>query len=121
MELSLVINSLKIFAFHGFYEEERKIGHWFEISVIVKIHNIGISEDGLSNSLNYELINEIIKEEMKITRLTLEFVGNEIMKRLINLDKVEVVKLSILKLNPFKMKGVEQVGISLEINKLKNY
>jgi dihydroneopterin aldolase len=79
---TVALNDVKCFAFHGYYPEEQLTGTEFLVSVEVTFHPSGNTED-LERTVNYEVLNTIILEEMGNTRKLLESVVRLIMDRVI--------------------------------------
>jgi 7,8-dihydroneopterin aldolase/epimerase/oxygenase len=92
------IEGIRIFAHHGYYEEERLIGREFVTDVYVSMNqNKAGDSDQLGDTLNYEQVLNICTEEMAITSKLLEHVcariGNRI-KNLLNAESSVRVRIS---------------------------
>lgn len=79
---TVALKDVKCFALHGFYPEEQFIGNHFSIDVEVTFLPSGETED-LQKTVNYEVINTIILEEMKNTQKLLETVVKRIMDKVL--------------------------------------
>lgn len=79
------LRDLEVFAYHGYYPEERAKGNTFIINVQVTLNSWPDTNDELNNTLNYEELYQICMDEMKITCKLLETVAvriaNEITSR----------------------------------------
>lgn len=79
------LRDLEIFAYHGYYPEERAKGNTFIINVQVYLNSWPDTNDELNNTLNYEDLYRICMDEMKITSKLIETVAvriaNEIKRR----------------------------------------
>lgn len=80
---TVALKEVKFYAFHGFYPEENLTGNHFSVDVEVTFVPKGDSED-LQQTVNYEVINSIISEEMKNTQKLLETVVKNIIDQLVS-------------------------------------
>lgn len=77
------LEGMDFFAFHGFYEEERKIGNKYSITLQVETDFKEAAEnDDLSGTINYEELYEIVREVMALSYKLLEHVGQQIIGRI---------------------------------------
>ena len=96
----VALRDVKCFALHGFYPEEQLIGNHFIIDLDTEFLPKGFDDD-LAQTVNYEDLNQIILEEMNHTQKLLETVLRNIISKVIALYPfVDVVNVSIKKLNP---------------------
>ncbi|MBY0244209.1 MAG: dihydroneopterin aldolase [Sphingobacteriaceae bacterium] len=79
---TVALHDVKCFAYHGFYAEEQLTGTYFLVNLSVDFVPNGDSED-LQNTVNYEVLNQIILTEMRHTQKLLETVVNRIMKQVL--------------------------------------
>ena len=96
------LKGLKFKAYHGYYDEERQLGNNFEVDITIKtnFHNAAI-HDELSQTVDYEKLYTIIKEEMAIPSKLLEHVVQKIVDRVMDeITAVEAVKVKLSKFNP---------------------
>jgi dihydroneopterin aldolase len=106
---TVALKDVKCFALHGYYPEEQLTGIHFLVDVIVEFSRFGDTES-LQHTVNYEILNTIILEEMARTQKMLETVVKHIIDRC--LDHYPFLLSAIVgirKLNP-AMPG--QVGHS---------
>lgn len=97
---TVALNDVKCFALHGYYPEEQLTGTEFLVSVEVTFVPSGDTED-LERTVNYEVINTIILEEMSSTKKMLESVVKLILDRLISAYPfVLTAKAGIKKMHP---------------------
>jgi dihydroneopterin aldolase len=96
------LEGMEFFAYHGFYEEERKIGNRYEVDITVETDFDKASEDDLlEHTVDYGQLYQLISEEMQRSTQLLERLAGRISQRV--LDEIEAVKtaeVSISKLNP---------------------
>ena len=80
---TVALNDVKCFSFHGYYPEEQLTGTEFLVSVEVTFYPSGSTED-LERTVNYEVLNTIILEEMASTKQLLETVVRLILDRVLS-------------------------------------
>ena len=98
----LELKDIKIFARHGCFEEEREIGNWFivDFSAEMDIMTAAMS-DSLDDAVNYQIIFDIIREEMEIPSNLLENVAYRILKRVKERFPIIIsASVSVAKVNP---------------------
>jgi dihydroneopterin aldolase len=97
---TVALKDVKCFALHGYYAEEQLIGNHFVVNLETEFTPQGF-DDELSQTVNYEDLNNIILEEMKHTQKLLETVLKNIISKVIGLYPfVDTVQVSMKKLNP---------------------
>lgn len=100
LEQTVALKDVKCFALHGYYPEEQLIGNHFVVDLETRFNPQGFNDE-LSQTVNYEDLNTIIRGEMKNTQKLLETVLNNIILKVTNLYPfVDRVDVSIKKLNP---------------------
>ena len=112
--LTVHLSKLSFYAYHGFYEEERKLGNNYEVDITVTYDEGTKSLDDLNNLVNYEAIYEIVKKRMSIPSPLLEEVADSLISKIRHLYKqVNEISVSIFKLNP-PIEGFQgKAGITL--------
>ena len=103
----VALEGIEFFAYHGYYEEERKIGNKYEVNIEVSSDlSVAAQTDILSGTINYEMLYKIIQDEMMIPSKMLEHVGRRIIDKIIaEFDQIHSVTIEISKFNP-PVKGV---------------
>jgi len=97
---TVALKDVKCFALHGYYPEEQLIGNHFVVDLETEFTPQGF-DDELAQTVNYEDLNSIIREEMKHTQKLLETVLKNIISKVIELYPfVEMVNVSMKKLSP---------------------
>lgn len=120
--LEIRLNQIKIFAHHGFYEEEALLGSDYLMDISVGIQESDLRSDALEDTLNYEGIYQICQEEMSERSSLLEHVVYRIKANLISTfpHQVSFLRISLKKLNPPLRGSVESSEVYLEQSFLKN-
>jgi len=103
----VALEGIEFFAYHGYYEEERKIGNKYEVNIEVDTDiSLAAEEDTLTGTVNYEVLYKIIQDEMVIPSKMLEHVGNRIITKIMTeFQQIQSVTIEISKYNP-PVKGV---------------
>ena len=110
MKTIVSIEGLKFWAFHGFYDEERKKGNDFICDVHVELKSYDSFDDNIHDTVNYEDIYLIVEEEMAKTKKLIETVAFSIINRIKKLDNVTGGTVRLHKLNP-PIKGEVQKAV----------
>jgi dihydroneopterin aldolase len=98
----IVLEDIKIYAFHGCMKEETRIGSDYIINLNVKadLKDAAIS-DQLKDTVNYVDLLKIVNEEMAINSKLLEHVAERIVSRiLLTMKMVNNVQVKVAKQNP---------------------
>ncbi len=96
------IKNIRVYAYHGCLIEEGKIGSDYRVDLTVKA-NLSKSAltDNLSDTVDYVLLNKIVKEEMAVRSKLLEEVAKRILNRiLLEIPIVKKAVVAVSKLNP---------------------
>ena len=98
----IVLEDIKVYAFHGCMEEETKIGSDYVVNLSVKT-DLGIpaESDQLEDAVDYVSLLKIVNEEMEINSKLLENVAERIVSRILQtINAVNEVKVKVAKQNP---------------------
>lgn len=108
MDIDILLDKVEVYAYHGWYKEEQKVGGKYQVSIHAKSTYLG--SDDLNNTLNYEKLYEIIIEEMKIPSNLLE----EVLERMVKRVKPNVSHgtITIAKVNPPFKQPTRKVELS---------
>ncbi|MDH5474343.1 MAG: dihydroneopterin aldolase [Cyclobacteriaceae bacterium] len=103
----VALEGLEFFAYHGYYEEEQKLGNKYEVNIEVDTDLTKAAHDDiLSGTVNYEILYKIVQEEMLISSKMLEHVAGRIISRALSaFPEITGVQVEISKYNP-PVKGV---------------
>lgn len=98
----VALEGLEFHAFHGVYPHERESGNFFEVDIAVETDfSAAAQHDDISGTVDYEVLFQIIRNEMgrpsKLLETVVENIASDVLKAYGSAVTVEV-KLS--KLNP---------------------
>ena len=118
MENKIIIEGLRLYAFHGVMEQEKTVGAYFIIDAEVTTDfSLAMETDDLQGTVSYADIFETIKREMEIPSKLIEHVGGRIATAIVNkFPIVSSVRLKILKENPPMGADCRGAGIEITIN-----
>ncbi len=110
------LKNIKIYAFHGCMVEEGKIGSDYLVNLSVKSNLDKAAEtDKLTDTVDYVLLQKIIKDEMGIRSKLLEHVGSRIINSIFSkIPLARSVKVTVSKLNPPIGGDVEEVSVTMK-------
>ncbi|SHJ87748.1 dihydroneopterin aldolase [Arenibacter nanhaiticus] len=110
------VSNIRVYAHHGCLKEETIIGSDYRVDVAVKASlQKAAKSDQLVHTVDYVLINHIVKEEMKVPSKLLEHVAERIIKRIFKESKmVRTAKVAVTKINPPIGGDVAEVTVTLK-------
>lgn len=110
------IEGMEFYAFHGHYDVEQVVGNRFTVDLTLDLDINKASEtDNLEDTINYQEVYQIIKEEMEINSRLLEHIAGRIMNRLhLCFDNLSKIRIKISKLNPPLGGQINKVSVILE-------
>ncbi len=113
---TIKLQNIRTFSFHGCLAEEAKIGSDYRTDLEIKTDlRQSAQSDDLKDTVDYVLLNTIVKEEMAIRSNLLEHVAQRIIRRIFDeIPEVSRIVLAVSKLNPPIGGDVEAVTIEME-------
>ncbi|QCK14079.1 dihydroneopterin aldolase [Mangrovivirga cuniculi] len=96
------LEGIEFFAYHGYYDEERRIGNKYSVDITVEVNFRDAAEhDKLAETLDYEDLYKIIRDEINIPSKLLEHICKRIIDSVFTrFAKSTSVEVSISKFNP---------------------
>jgi dihydroneopterin aldolase len=112
--VTIELQNIRLHAFHGVYEGERKTGSPYDVSIRV-VYDEGDSRfDKLENTINYVAVFGIIRQRMKTPSPLLEKVALEMIEEIKQRWPFTVeIMVSVYKLEPPIENFQGRVGVSL--------
>lgn len=109
------LENMEFYAYHGCFQEERVVGTKYVISVSLAVDiQQAMASDNLHDTINYQEVYSIIKEEMEIPSNLIEHVAGRIVSSIKKqCPTIEKVNLRLSKYNPPLGGQVEKVTIEL--------
>lgn len=100
MKHTIEVNGIKLYAHHGCLEEEGKIGGHYEVDVHMRTDfSRAAKHDDLTLTIDYVVVNAIVKEEMAIRSKLIEHVGQRIVNRIQQeINGVEALRIKVTKI-----------------------
>ena len=99
--ITVELSHLRLFAFHGLYEEEKKTGNEFEINVRVTFTTEEKIINKLHDTINYMRLHVIVNEMMQHPEKLLETVAMKIAERIHEeFLYASYAEIQIIKLHP---------------------
>lgn len=91
----IVVEGIRIYAYHGCLKEEGLIGANYSVDVVMEMDFTEAAQtDDLTKTIDYVVVYQIVKEQMAIRSKLIEHVGqrivNELKKTFVSIQKVEV-------------------------------
>lgn len=110
----ITVSGIKLYAFHGCMQEEAKIGSDYVVDVVLEADLSGAAQsDDLNQTIDYVVVNKIVKEEMAVRSKLLEHVAQRVIRRLLNdYPAIESLEVSVAKLNPPINGNVDRVIVT---------
>ena len=98
----IALEGMEFFAFHGYYDEEQKIGNKYGVDLYISTDLLAAGEsDKLQQTVNYEVLYRLVAEEMRAPARLLEHVAHRVLDRIMaELPHVRKVRISVSKFNP---------------------
>ncbi|MFT3681102.1 MAG: dihydroneopterin aldolase [Ferruginibacter sp.] len=98
--LTIHLHALEFFAYHGLYEDEKKVGNNFIVDVTVEI-DADEKITALSQTVDYVILYEIIHKRMQRATKLLETVAQDLAEEMHLADnRIKSIAVTIKKLTP---------------------
>ena len=109
------LENMEFHAFHGCLEHEQTLGNTFIVNLTLKLDTKLASEtDILEHTLNYQLVYDVVKEQMEIPSKLIEHVAQRILDNVMcSFPQIEALDVRLSKLNPPLGGKVERVTLQL--------
>ena len=100
--IKIALHGAEFFAYHGFYPEEQILGTSFIVDIEVSFTPAAdVKADEIEDTVNYEHLYEIAREEMQQPKKLIETVAQGILDKIkVKYNYVDAIEVSIKKLNP---------------------
>lgn len=110
------LKNIRTFSYHGCLVEESKIGSDYSVDLTIKTDlSKSAQSDKLADTVDYVLLNQIVKNEMAIRSELLEHAAQRIIdKILLESPAVTQVQVKVSKINPPIGGDVEAVTVIIK-------
>ena len=115
-KVSIELENMKFYAYHGHYEMEQKVGNHFLVTLKCETSSLNaLKSDRLKDALDYQQLHRIVKREMEIPSHLLEHVADRIATAVLGgMKSVSHIRVKISKMNPPMGGEMEKVSVTLE-------
>ena len=98
----ITLEGLEFFAYHGFYQEERKTGNRYSVDISVEANlSQAAEEDNLKETVNYEKLYRMVSDEMQQPSKLLEHIGHRLIEQAFrDFPEISSAEVSVSKFNP---------------------
>ena len=111
--MSVHLNKLMFYSYHGVHEEERIVGGNFEVNITVRYLPLATVVHELENTINYATLYEIVKQRMAVATPLLETIVMELAETfLAQFSMITGVDISLTKLQAPIASFTGLVGVS---------
>jgi dihydroneopterin aldolase len=112
------IEEMEFFSYHGCFAEERVIGTRFLVNITLDVDTQEAEKsDQLKQTVNYQSVYQVIKQEMEIKSHLLEHVGRRILDAVHEkFPSVNQATVKISKLNPALGGKMGCVSVTLKLH-----
>jgi len=98
---TIKIEGIECYAYHGCLEEEAIIGGHFSVDVTLHLDlTKAIATDELSETADYVVIHNIVREQMNIRSKLIEHVAGRILQQLKSQYTNATIEVTVTKFNP---------------------
>ena len=117
MKTAIVINDLRVYAYHGVLPQERIVGAFFRVSLEVEIDRCpAVETDRLEDTFSYADMADIVREEMAIPSSLVEHVAGRIARRIqATLSQTAHIVVEVLKEHPPMSIPCASAGVRVEV------
>jgi len=115
----IIVDDLEIYAYHGCFSEERKIGSDYKLTIWIEgDFSNAEKSDKLEETVDYVRISDIAKSEMAVSSKLIEHVADRILSKIFKeWQDVLTAGLLIKKMNPPMNVFANSVQYQLEKNR----
>ena len=117
--MTISLNNIKFYAYHGCLEEEAKIGGNYIVDVIIHTDfSQAAKTDELNQTVDYCDVYEIVKKEMAIRSKLIEHVAQRIGSSLLSsIKNIQSADIQLTKIAPPMNGDVESVTVKLVVQR----
>ncbi len=115
MEYTIKLQEMEFRAYHGCYDMEQRVGNRFAVNVEISTELGDLAEsDDVTQSVNYLTVYEIVREQMAVTRHTIEAVAMQIIEAIKGqFPQIRSVSCTVAKIAPPLGGKLDRVSVTL--------
>ncbi|MCW5941526.1 MAG: dihydroneopterin aldolase [Fimbriimonadaceae bacterium] len=119
MRITLFIEGIEFYGYHGFSSEEKTVGHRYEASLELEIESDAPSSDRLGDTVCYGTVVALVEEVSRARRHDLmEALAHSIAKAILDRHpRVREVRIELAKRLPPIPATVDRAGVSLTVTR----
>ena len=116
--LTIQLTNLEFHAYHGLYEEEKRIGGDYIVNVVIQRAPLKIPVMHLDETVNYALVYETVKQAMQQPTPLLETLVMTLASEILTkFSQAQEVKIDIKKIHPPIIAFEGEVGVSYSLKR----
>jgi 7,8-dihydroneopterin aldolase/epimerase/oxygenase len=116
--LSIHLKQVRFFAYHGIFEEEKRLGNEYEVDIKIQCSSTGVIIQHLHQTIDYSLVYSMLKERMQQPTALLETIASEFSHLILKtFPMADLIVFEIHKMYPPIEAMVGQVGVVFELNR----
>jgi 7,8-dihydroneopterin aldolase/epimerase/oxygenase len=111
------VSGLEVYAYHGVPDAEQSVGHRYVADITLGVEEEARESDDISDTVNYAEVAAITENVLTgSSRRTLEFLANEIAKKLKDSsERIGTVSVNLSKITPPMPFICEAVSVEIEL------
>lgn len=120
LQLSYIcIRRLRLYAFHGVMEQERRVGGWYVLDLRVKVDvSEAMRSDCVDDTLSYADLLSVVRQEMGVPSALLEHVAARIGQAVFSrFPQAQAIELKLTKENPPMGADCDGAGVEIYLNR----
>lgn len=112
---TILIEGIKLYAYHGCLDEEAKIGGSYVVDVTIETDFAEAAKtDQLSETIDYVDVYDIVKKQMAVRSKLIEHVGQRILDEMaLRFKTMGYAEVKVTKISPPMNGNVQQVSVVL--------
>lgn len=116
MNITIALNAMKFYAYHGVLPQETEVGNYFVVDVTYTCPSEkACLSDDLNDTINYADVYNLVKSEMECPSKLLEHIAGRISIALIStFPQVTSLKITVSKMNPPLGGEVQSASVTIE-------
>lgn len=109
------LENMEFYAYHGCFKEEKVVGNYFLVNVTLEGDcSVASESDNIADAFNYQIIFNLVKEQMAIPSDLLEHVTKRILDAIYSIyPNLSRASVKVSKVNPPLGGKTQQVSVTL--------